>query len=110
MKKKSIFLIMSFLIGLGFGLKVYAYDYPTPFVIDQLRILADGHYRIVSNDGAAQCSGGPTGPAWSYVNTGDSGAKGKNAALLLAYAQRKTVELVTENVDGYCHIVDIWIY
>ncbi len=113
-KVKLVFLMMPLLIlGLGFGLKVYAYDVSADFVIDRLWISGaeNAHYRVVDEDGPAQCTGGPTGPAWSYINVSDSGSKGKIAGILLAYAQGKTVELTTEtDTNGYCHIVEFWIF
>lgn len=90
-----------------------AYDVSAQFVIDKLWISGaeTGHYRIVDEGGPAQCTGGPAYPGWSYINVSDSGSKGKIAAILLAYAQGKTVELTTEtDGNGYCHIVEFWVY
>lgn len=114
MKKiKSIFLSLVLFTGLGFGQKVFALEAATPFVIDKLWISGaeSAHYRIVDEEGPAHCTGGPTGPAWSYINVSDSGSKGKISAILLAYAQGKTVELSTEtDADGYCHVVEFWVF
>lgn len=50
---------------------------------------------------------------WAYINESDSGAKGKIATILTAYALGKDVRLFVEPVDFYangtiyCHILEV---
>lgn len=90
-----------------------AFEYPAPIKIQAIVMSSakNYHFRVISNNpGAWLCSNGPTNEAWAYINEDDSGAKGKMAALLLAYSMGKTVTLTTAGVDGggvtYCHIFD----
>lgn len=108
--KKIVFFVLCLL---SFTASIKAYDVSSHFVIDKLWISGaeNAHYRIVDESGTAHCTGGPTNPAWSYINVSDSGSKGKISAILLAYAQGKTVELTTEtDVNGYCHVVEFWVF
>ena len=64
------------------------------------------HYRIYGMPTYSACSNGPT---WGYLNKGDSGSEGYIAALLMAFASGKQVGLFVEEVNGYCHILEVFI-
>ncbi|OWQ88589.1 hypothetical protein CDN99_17230 [Roseateles aquatilis] len=60
------------------------------------------HFRVSNVPATANCP-----QTWAYINETDSGAKGKIAALLLAYAQGKSIDIFVDTGDGgYCHVVE----
>jgi hypothetical protein len=94
-----------------------AFDQPPTFKISGL-FWSDAqnmHCRVLSDTPTIPlCTGGPTNAAWAYINESDSGAKGKIAGLMTAYALGKSVNLTTESVPvgaaTYCHIVEFSIW
>lgn len=84
-------------------------DSPPPFTIATIFVSGSGnfHFRVFSNTPSqALCTGGPVYSAWAYVEDTDSGANTKITALLLAYTLGKTIQIWTENVVGFCHIME----
>lgn len=60
------------------------------------------HFRVMGVPPAANCRNG-----FAYIAEADSGAKGKMAALLLAYGTGKNVDLFVEtDSQGYCMIIE----
>jgi hypothetical protein len=61
---------------------------------------------------STQC---PDHSNWAYINESDSGAKGKIATLLTAYALGKNVRLFVEPKDFYgngavyCHVLEVQV-
>lgn len=89
-------------------------EYPAPFKIAIITVSGSTnlHFRVGYSGTTPLCSNGPTaGNPWAYLNETDSGAKGKIATLLMAYALRKTVTIETQSVlfgtSTYCHILDV---
>jgi len=112
-KKVFIMLAMCFVSNI-----VLAAESPGAFKIKEIFIsqAENFHFRVVANytnPEAWHCHNGPKNPAWSYINEGDSGAKGMMSTLLMAYAAKKTVTLTTLGVDtpaGHmCKIIEFSI-
>ncbi|HSI50827.1 MAG TPA: hypothetical protein VLA61_21380 [Ideonella sp.] len=64
-------------------------------------------YRVNLVGNVPACS---NGSGFGYVNDTDSNYKVFVANLMMAYAAKKTVSLITEKVNGFCHIVEVWVY
>ena len=102
----GLILFVVALVMLIFSGPANAVDYVPPFVIDHIYVSGGNNYylRVFSATTTPHCTGGP---AWSYVNENDSGAKAKIASLLMAYSLGKTVSLFTGNDgSGYCQIYE----
>jgi hypothetical protein len=78
------------------------------FVITNLYVagLNNYQYRVYGMPSLSAC---PNGPTWAYVNEADEGSKGWIAALFLAFASGKQIRVLAEPVNGYCHIVEIFM-
>jgi hypothetical protein len=106
-----LFLISGLLVGTA-----NSAEYPGAFHISSVFLsnATNFHFRIYSdNPGSWLCSNGPRNPSWGYINEADSGAKGKIAALLEAYAMGKTITATTIGVpyngSTYCQIIEFQI-
>ncbi len=63
-------------------------------------------YRVYGVPTQASCTNGPT---WAYVNDSDGGSAGQYAAILSAYAEGKSISLNVVTVNGYCHIIELFV-
>jgi hypothetical protein len=54
---------------------------------------------------AAECASLP----WGYVNDSDAGSQGMVAAIYSAYASGKLISLHVVNVNGFCHIIEMFV-
>lgn len=63
-------------------------------------------YRIYGMQSIASCTNGSN---WAYINDGDGGAAGYYSTLLMAYAAGKPVRLNIVTVNGFCHIVELFV-
>ncbi|AZZ92105.1 hypothetical protein EUZ85_15765 [Hahella sp. KA22] len=112
MTKKALFLLASIFVSQLSS----AAEYPGAFKIKKIIVSRPDnfHFRVVTdsnNSDYVHCSGGPTNPAWSYVNEADPGSKTMMSTLLAAYMGNKTVTVVTEGVDTnagrQCKIIEL---
>ncbi len=96
-----------------------ALEFPGPFKIKSIFVsgATNLHYRVISDNPASwQCHNGPTYDSWAYINENDDGAKGKIAAIQMAYALGKSIRLITEGVwvpwgtGTICHIIELQLY
>jgi hypothetical protein len=122
MKKSLVFTVVFCLVLVVVNM-TYAQEVQNPIIIKKI-FVSDAnnlHFRVISHaPNIPLCTGGPPNgidpgmEAFAYVNESDSGAKGKMATLMTAYALGKYVTLVTEPVQFgphiYCHIVEFWIW
>jgi hypothetical protein len=77
------------------------------FVITQLYISGaeNFHVRVSGFGYISACSNGPT---WAYINQSQSGSKEYIAALMIAYASGKPVNLFWQpDANGYCQIIEM---
>jgi len=78
-----------------------------PFVITQLYISGAENFHVrVSGFGAiSACT---TGPSWLYINQSYTGSKEYIAALMIAYASGKPVNIYWQpDANGYCQIIEM---
>jgi hypothetical protein len=62
-------------------------------------------YRVNGMPAAAECAGYP----WGYVNDSDAGSAGMVAAFYTAYASAKQLSLHVVTVNGFCHIIEMFV-
>lgn len=77
------------------------------FVITQLFISGDENFHVRVS-GFPAISACPNGPTWAYINKSASGSKEYIAALMIAYASGKPVNLFWQvDASGYCQIIEM---
>jgi len=77
------------------------------FVITQLYISGaeNFHVRVSGFPAISACT---TGPTWAYINQSQSGSKEYIAALMIAYASGKPVNIYWQpDASGYCQIIEM---
>jgi len=93
-----------------FGLTSAAHaasGYTGSFVITQMYISGaeNEHVRVSGFPAISAC---PNGPTWVYINQSASGSKTYIAALMIAYASGKPVNIYwTTDVNGFCQIIEL---
>ena len=92
---------------LGLTGAAQAAGYTGSVVITQMYISGaeNQHVRVSGFPAISAC---PSGPSWVYVNQSASGSKTYIAALMIAYASGKPVNIYwVPDADGYCRIVEV---
>ena len=92
-----------------FGLagSAHALSQTGSFVITQLYISGAENFHVRVS-GFAAISACPNGPTWAYINQSQSGSKEYIAALAIAYASGKPVNLFWQaDANGYCQIIEM---
>jgi len=63
-------------------------------------------YRIYGMPAVASCTNGTN---WAYINDSDNGSTGYYSTLLMAYSAGKQVRLNLVTVNGFCHIIELFV-
>ena len=64
-------------------------------------------FRVYLAAGAKACSAANAG--FAYTNVTDDNYKAYMATLMLAYMLQSPVTIVTEQVNGFCHILEVYV-
>ena len=101
------FAICAFAI-FGMSTKALAAAWTADFTITALYVAGENNYqyRVYGIPTNAACSNGPT---WAYVNDMDSGSKGEVVALLSAFNTSRTIRVLVEPTNGFCHIIEVFV-
>jgi hypothetical protein len=78
------------------------------FTITNLYVAGQNNfqYRVYGMPAVSTCTNGPN---WGYVNDSDPGSAGFYAAILSAYDLGKLIRLNIQTVNGFCHIVELFV-
>lgn len=77
------------------------------FVITQLYVSSaeNFHVRVSGSPTVSAC---PNSPGWAYINQSQSGSKEYIAALMIAHASGKPVNVYWQpDANGYCQIIEL---
>lgn len=70
----------------------------------------NAHYRLFPVNHDVRVCSGSHATDFTYVNASDDGAKGKMAALLMAFSLQKAMDIFTVvDANGYCQLVEFYI-
>jgi hypothetical protein len=80
----------------------------TDFTVTNLYVSGQNNfqYRVYGMPAVSSCTNGPT---WAYINDSDPGSQGFYAAILSAYDLGKVIRLNIQTVNGFCHIVELFV-
>jgi len=86
----------------------WADGWTTDFTITNLYIAGQNNfqYRVYGMPAVSTCTNGPT---WAYLNDSDPGSAGFYAAMLGAYYSGKVIRVNVATVNGFCHIIELFI-
>jgi len=86
----------------------WADGWTSDFTITNLYIAGQNNfqYRVYGMPAVSSCTNGPT---WAYLNDSDPGSAGFYAAMLGAYYSGKVIRVNVQTVNGFCHIIELFI-
>jgi len=105
--RRALDVLTVFALGLA-ALPAHADGWTSDCTITNLYVAGQNNfqYRVFGMPGIASCTSGQT---WGYVNDADPGSQGFVAAILSAYNTGKLIRLNIQTVNGFCHIIELFV-